>query len=69
MVTLSTAQLREQHEILKQIIVDLRNSGADKNIILRLATYTNQFLYDNMCRSMLEKDSEGNYINDENKTK
>lgn len=47
-------------------MIALKQSGADKNMIHALS-YVNKFLYDNMCRSMLEKDEHGNYVNDENK--
>lgn len=65
MIKLSTKELRDQHEELKGVMTALLKINCDKDIIHRLS-YINKFLFDNMCRSMLEKDGNGNYINDEN---
>lgn len=64
MVNISTHELREQHEKLTSIMALLRDTGARKDLILALS-YVNKFLYENMCKSMLEKDENGNYIQSE----
>jgi hypothetical protein len=51
---------KNQHEEMKRIIVALRSEGANKNLIHSLA-HVNQFLYNEMCKCLIEKDENGNY--------
>ncbi len=62
MIKLGAKQLLGKHEVLKDIIAELRKQKVDNNLICGLAS-VNKFLWENATLAKLEVDENGNYVN------
>lgn len=53
-----------KHELLKALMKELRSRGCDRDILRGLAE-VNKFIWEGALKCALEKDGEGNYVNQE----